>query len=712
MPSNNGTPTSTIGGESLSPSNESRFVPRSSLYASPTSASKRHVDADDNNVNPPNLIDDEDDKSLIVGATICFTPDASPRNTPLKAANHKRSALDLTTLELESALSSNATDEYIGSIIDGSKVSSSNVIQTTSSLDGKSTTEYEILDKSLEIEDLNLGEEEEEDDANEGNGGANMNEVQNIDGDVAAILENMSPTSSLPSLGSRAGEDEDVGEDTKLEVPTQLDDDGPDNVSTSSPKVDDRPLTPFNNLHKFWEGQSITNMSKTIMGLILMQETAPDPVGAHAMDGASLKSDEVHATPAKKSSRLSAGKGNGSLCSVAANRVFSCIVSVVVMIGLMTRRCASSTLNAAKYCAQVLLRKDVNVAVNTSATTKAAPSGVVMSKLCAFAFSALSTAKDGLQAVLHKKNTMAVDPEGTDEHPAAQALVATPSKSNLFSDEPLPTGVSQLCSKEVETDASGDADAAAEPLDMKELERLRKINSWALYVVATISKMKSTMLQFVVSLGGRFFLSFLLAFIVMAELRMFQRYNVSPKDVVAWETLLCVDNGSNVFDSVPMWEYILSPTSFGAASSKPSNYWGLIYIGMSILASALFAHWSMKMPYNSGHWNENEHHQFLKGYKKHGKDWEAVAKYVLTRSLKQVKNHGNYWLHIRSPGKSHPFSPKAIKVKKEGFVSPRNNTPMSDPVRRVKVLHSPLTGPVRRAKMRLLDKGGQDTSEE
>jgi len=540
-----------------------------------------------------------------------------------------------------------------------------------------------------------------------------MNEVQNIDVDVAAILENMSPTSSLPSLGSRAGEDEDVGEDTKLEVPTQLDDDGADNVSASSPKVDDRPLTPFNNLHKFWEGQSITNMSKSIMGRILMQETAPDPVGAHAMDGASLKSDEVHATPAKKTSRISAGKGNGSLCSVAANRVFSCIVSVVVMIGLMTRRCASSTLNAAKYCAQVVLRKDVNVAVNASVTAKAAPSGVAMSKLCAFVFSALSTAKDGLQAVLQKKNTLAVDPEETDEHPVAQALVATPSKSNLFSDETLPTGVSQLGSKEVEKDDSGDAAAAAtEPLDMKELERLRKINSWALYVVATTSKMKSTTLQFVFSLGGRFFLSFLLAFIIMAELRMFQRYNVSPKDVVAWETLLCVDNGSNVFDSVPMWEYILSPTSFGAASSKPSNYWGLIYIGMSILASALFAHWSMKMPYNSGHWNENEHHQFLKGYKKHGKDWEAVAKYVPTRSLKQVKNHGNYWLHIRSPGKSHPFSPKAIKVKKEGFVSPRNNTPMSDPVRRVKVLHSPLTGPVRRAKMRLLDKGGQDTSEE
>ena len=221
MSSNNGTPASIAGGESLSPSNGSRVVPRSSLYASPSrSASKTNDALDTNvNVNPPK----------------------------------------------DSALSSNATDEYISSIIDGSKVSSSNVILATSSLDGKSTTEYEILDKSLEIEDLNLGEEEdEEDDTNQGSGGAGKMKAKNIDGDVAAMLKNMSPIED--------SEDEDVGEDTK-KVSVESD----DGVSTSSPKVNDRP------------------------------------------------------------SRTDTFKFNVSSFSVASIKVFSYIVSVIAIIGLMTR---------------------------------------------------------------------------------------------------------------------------------------------------------------------------------------------------------------------------------------------------------------------------------------------------------------------------------------------------------------------------------------
>ena len=708
MSFNNNSPTSTMGGQSLSPSNESSFVPRSSsLQASPMSASEPLL-ADEDAGDNKHIIDG--DNSLIVGATICFTPEPSPRNTPMRDAtvNNKRSALNLTPLELDSALSSNATDEYIGSIIDGSKVSSSNVLHTTSSLDGNSTTEYEILDKSLEIEDLDLGEEEE-DDTSEGNGGADKKKEKRIDGDVAAMLQNMSPTSSLPSLGSKDGEEEDVGDDSK-EVATQLDCGASSNVvSTSSPKVDDRPLTPFNNLHKFWEGQSITNMSKSIMGRLLRQETPPDPVGAHATDDVSLNHDEVHATPAKNTTRIAAAKVNGSICSVTTSMVFS----FIVMIGLMTRRGASFTLNAAKYCVQIVLLKDDNVkATKSSADTKVAPSSAALSKLRGFVFSALNTAKDGLQTVVQKKNAMAVDPEATDEQPAAHTPAENPSESKLFSDEAVPD-VPQLGLKEDENYAS--EDVAAEPLDMKELERLRKINSWALHLVATCSKMKTATSQFIFSLGGQFFFSFLLAFIVMTELRMFQRNNVTPKEVVAWENLLCVDTGTAIFDSIPMWEYILSPAAFGAASSTPSGYLVFIFVGMSILASSLFAYWNMKMFYNTGCWNEKEHRQFLKGYAKHGKDWETVAKYVPTRYLMQVRNHGNYWLSIRSPGKAHPFSPKAIKVKKEGLykiASPTAKTPMSDPVKRVKVLHRPMSEPVKRAKMRLLDKGGQDTSEE
>lgn len=727
MPSN--TPTGdTIGGRSLSPSNESRFVPRSSFHASPMTASEGERFADnegagENNINPPTLIgdddgDDDDNKSLLVGATICFTPEPSPRSTPLKSPAKRAAALDLTPIELESAMSSNATsDAYIGSIVDGSKVST-NVIHSTSSLDGKSTTEYEILDKSLEIEDLNLDDEEEEgDDIHVGDDGkAIKKDEKGYDGEVSAMLQNMSPTSSLPSLGSKDGGEEADEEgamtsNTEAATPINL-----DTFSTDSPKVDDRPLTPFNNLHKFWEGQSITNMSKNIMGCILRQQSPPDPVGSHATEDASLNKDEVGATPAKNAKRLAAAKVKGSLCSAVVRATFSFIVSMTVMIGLLSRRCASSTFNAVKHCGQLVLRKDDNAAVLASVKVteqkdlvKTAPSAA-LSKILGFVISVLSTAKNGLKSVLHKRNTVAVDPDEGDKSTAGQAPVETPSKSKLFSDEPV-EDAPKLGLNETEKD-SGEV-TIPESIDMKEMERLRKINSGALNVASSLSLLSTKMKEFAFSICGRVCFSFLLAFIIMAELRVFLRNNAAP--TVAWDNLLCVDTDAASFDSVTMLENILSSSAVEATSSLPNSKWVLVFFApITVLASLLYAFFFMKMSYKNGYWSSKEHHQFLKGYAKHGKDWESVAKYVPTRSLKQVKNHGTYWLSIRSPDKSHPFSPKAIKVKKEkGYVSPAPDPSASDPVKRVKILHSPtLTDPVKRAKMRVLDKGGQDTSEE
>ena len=672
----------------------------------------------ENNINPPTLIgdddgDDDDNKSLLVGATICFTPEPSPRSTPLKSPAKRAAALDLTPIELESAMSSNATsfDEYIGSIVDGSKVST-NVIHSTSSLDGKSTTEYEILDKSLEIEDLNLDEEEEEgDDIHVGDDGkAIKKDEKGYDVEVSAMLQNMSPTSSLPSLGSKDGGEEDeegaMTSNTDAATPINL-----DTSSTESPQVDDRPLTPFNNLHKFWEGQSIQN----IMGCILRQQSPPDPVGSHATEDASLNKDEVDATPAKNAKHVAAAKVNGSLCSAVVS-AFSFVVSMTVMIGLLSRRCASSTFNAAKHCGQLVQRKDDNAAVLASVKVteqkdlvKTAPNAV-LSKILGFVVSVLSTAKNGLQSILHKRNAVAVDPEEGDKSTTGHAPVETPSKSKLFSDEPV-EDAPKLGLNETEKD-SGEV-TVPESIDMKEMERLRKINSGALNV-ASLSLLSTKMKEFAFSIGGRICFSFLLAFIVMAELRMFLRNNAAP--TVAWDNLLCVDTDAASFDSVLMLEYILSSSAVEATSSLPNSKWVLAFFApITVLASFLYAFFFMKMSYKNGYWSSKEHHQFLKGYAKHGRDWGSVAKYVPTRSIKQVKNHGTYWLSIRSPGKSHPFSPKAIKIKEKekGYVSPSPDPSASDPVKRVKILHSPtLTDPVKRAKMRVLDKGGQDTSEE
>jgi hypothetical protein len=594
----------------------------------------------ENNINPPTLIgdddgDDDDNKSLLVGATICFTPEPSPRSTPLKSPAKRAAALDLTSIELESAISSNATsDAYIGSIVDGSKVST-NVIHSTSSLDGKSTTEYEILDKSLEIEDLNLDEEEEEgDDIHVGDDGikAIKKDEKGYDGEVSAMLQNMSPTSSLPSLGSKDGGEEDeegaMTSNTEAATPINI-----DTSSTDSPKVDDSPLTPFNNLHKFWEGQSITNMSKNIMGCILRQHSPPDPVGSHATEDASLNKDEVGATPAKNAKHVAAAKINGSLFSAVVHATFSFIVSMSVMVALLSRRCASSTFNVAKYCSQLVVRKDDNAAVLASVKVteqkdlvKTAPNAV-LSKILGFVVSVLSTAKNGLQSALHKRNAVAVDPEEGGKSTAGQAPVETPTKSKLFSDEPV-EDAPKLGLKETEED-SGEV-TVPESIDMKEMERLRKINNGALNVASSLSLLSTQMKEFAFSIGGRICFSFLLAFIIMAELRMFLRNNAAP--TVAWDNLLCVDTDAASFDSVTMLENILSSSAVEATSSLSNSKWVLVFfVPITALASLLYAFFFMKMSYKNGYWSTKEHHQFLKGYAKHGKNWEAVATYVPTR---------------------------------------------------------------------------------
>jgi len=138
------------------------------------------------------------------------------------------------------------------------------------------------------------------------------------------------------------------------------------------------------------------------------------------------------------------------------------------------------------------------------------------------------------------------------------------------------------------------------------------------------------MKEFAFSIGGRIFFSFLLAFIIMAELRMFLRNNAAP--TVALDNLLCVDTDAASFDSIPLFEYILSSSAVEATSSLPNSKWVLVFFApITVLASLLYAFFFMKMSYKNGYWSSKEHHQFLKGYAKHGKNWEAVATYVPTR---------------------------------------------------------------------------------
>ena len=52
-----------------------------------------------------------------------------------------------------------------------------------------------------------------------------------------------------------------------------------------------------------------------------------------------------------------------------------------------------------------------------------------------------------------------------------------------------------------------------------------------------------------------------------------------------------------------------------------------------------------------GIWSEEENNQLRVGYKKHGDNWKMVATFVPTRTVQQVRTHGNYWLSIGSPTK-------------------------------------------------------------
>mmetsp|Transcript_26190 Transcript_26190/g.56218 ORF Transcript_26190/g.56218 Transcript_26190/m.56218 type:complete len:990 (-) Transcript_26190:180-3149(-) len=429
------TPTSI--GRSLSPSDESRFVPHSSVveaasvmeqYFRDFTVSKQDEEADGKKVhgqeeaggNKTAAIGNTDqdsnnelarvadgEKSGIMGATICFTPESSPRSSPnLEGTGRASSNLD--------SINSHSND-YIGSIngvtssgsgVDGvSSRMSSSAMHIPSSLDGRSTTEYEILDGisskgTIEVEDLILDGEDDvdriggrSDKKKEVKSEGNYNQVGN---ETAAMLANMSPISTLPSL-SGGGDDGDaptlpsliddsplemfktpqpdetkktsqvpdedhpplrlnfssgdttadkelkeavsmltnlspsitllnqsnIGDDDNAptlssliadsplemfkspkpeanETPQVPDEDHPhvstnskglkldlssfdDTVnkelkdgdsSNTSPKVDEQPLTPFKNLHKFWECQStFVHMTKSVIGRILHPDT-------------------------------------------------------------------------------------------------------------------------------------------------------------------------------------------------------------------------------------------------------------------------------------------------------------------------------------------------------------------------------------------------------------------------------------------------------
>ena len=165
------------GSRSLSPSDESRFVPHSSVVGATSvvdshfASSSRAIINNNNNNNKSHdpmsrgvIIADDEENSIVglLGATICFTPVNSPRSSP----NMEGVRDDLSC--------GNSSNNYIGSLrgystgdnggVEGAIAGRMSIRKIASSLDGLSTTEDEILDGisskgSIEIDELSLDEE-------------------------------------------------------------------------------------------------------------------------------------------------------------------------------------------------------------------------------------------------------------------------------------------------------------------------------------------------------------------------------------------------------------------------------------------------------------------------------------------------------------------------------------------------------------------------
>ena len=255
---------------------ESRFVPRRSITSftiASSSIMEGHLLSTPQAHTEPNLIDD--DKSGIVGATICFTPQPSP------AASRPGSPLMKCSVE---------TEEYIGSI-EANQVNNETLVDDD-------MHEFELLDgneskASIKVEDVDVDDKLVDDLLKDA-----VTPMKQDLGSHDLDLEEMisSPPSSLPSLNE---EDPTCGKKTEAKKPTErpllneeslqysdathfsrmtksmlshmaklgnqdvAGEEGGASDTPSSPKVDATPINTLKTLKTFWENHIV---GKTMEG--------------------------------------------------------------------------------------------------------------------------------------------------------------------------------------------------------------------------------------------------------------------------------------------------------------------------------------------------------------------------------------------------------------------------------------------------------------
>jgi len=694
----------------LSPSDESRFVPSQPsgvmdehYKSSPSDDDKKKkVDTDtkvqqddtfSNNTSKttafnntdapkqPNLVaeEEDDEEGGIVGATICFTPEPSPRSSPNMGGIEGNNDATGVLSKLDS-LNSNSND-YIGSVQGApsdrsNSRKSSSVMHVASSLDGRSTTEYELLDAlsskgTIEVEELVLDEDDEDCDApsldekkeegkRSGSGelvstmlASNPSSGATVASDapfkhpdtsnnqVPAFVVSSKPDDEAVKLDFNS---EDVNEEKDLE-----------DTSTSS-KVDSRPLTPFKSLHKFWQGQATKGMLGRILGTDISKDdteedaqttpTPDEPLGTHVdeLDGSPgyQQDDEAnHAAAVPKTQWLV--NCLSALFSSAAQYVVSCLVTAGLLIGVFVYGYISSILGTMKALVQRILHQRIKKRAIDQLSND------VVEKV-------LQDAVDKI--VLNSKETAVFPPEHT--------TTATNLPKLFTADEKLQED------KEVST--------ALEP---KEKALLQKINDKVTASIVTKGKEALLALKDNKVLSSIISVALISVFLIGSYMLQHGGTGGSQEsDDISIHldanhslfNLHCVMTHSTSYHDIPLWLMLLSPTSFEDEVATASRYWLFTFAVFSILSS-MFVALKSKIPFPftkpdilTGIWSEEEHQQFLAGYNVHGTKWKLVSAFVPTRTHNQVKAHGCYWMKIRSPARM-PKSRKELTPVRTSFGS-------------------------------------------
>lgn len=726
------TPTSSIQRSgSLSPSDESRFVPRSSIATSVVEqhfvASKAPEKSDDAPLRAKEVegvktaaVDavhrgqDDDDKSVggIVGATICFTPQPSPRSSPTnEGAVGREESTHHGSID-------GSSNDYIGSVrafpsgsgtVEGvlsSKMSSS-ARHVASSLDGRSTTEYEMLDGisskgTIEVEDLILeGDDDDEEYAARGNESKEGRE------DAAAILGSLSPASTIPSL--HAG---DASEGLLLDTPLNMlktpqpsetkarapegnekfdansdagdaTNQNDDDSSSTSPKIDERPLTPFQNLHKFWERQStFTHMTRSVLGRILRAEHGVDSDATETRADAKPDDGPVDPSPPKDDSSSPEKNGQPS--------------------GASPEDPVQQNLQVASTTTPLLRKaKGILFGIASSAMALFISIGFLIGVfLCGLVTSSMMMAKRVLgQVLLRKPNKEMIAQASTETADAPQSGTDSPEKifdeppgtnlSKLFEDEvlkpeentlgPLDEPITREESEEIKQFGNDDSSAALEPKENALFNRI--LDQVAASITSKLKTLLSRMSTAKVWCAIPFCIGAASIVLMYNYLTLESGVGVhdSESQVTTQEKMVLVQSlegeGEHLcalthllsFASIPLMELVLLPDSLNqteeavaarqGSDGAGSRSWFSAFFFVSIVTSLTYA-FKSKIPFLptkakhntlTGIWSEEEHQQFLRGYNEHGNRWKLVSAFIPTRTPTQVKTHGHYWLKIRSP---------------------------------------------------------------